>query len=307
MQWSWCALAALVMSGCFGAGAPHQDPADVAREVAGLTFPVLLVHTTPIEAEGTRNDIFVAWSASAFAIASGAEPDLARKNLVSDGQAYQTFSGMGWMKTDAAAGIGAGQVSNRLMLWDLRAIFTDTRLALTRAAAGADVQYKATGTLQAGSKTLHLDAVLVASQGRVTSATVASPEGRESPFSFQATDQPLGFDATVPPLWRERADVQARDAQAKDRHTTILQLVASYARTHAGTLPQDLTPESLRVELTAANQQWPVGAYDDAAMHEAATSGQFHWTRCTLQDGLYQGHGWDSDVLRYAFGKGCTA
>ncbi|MCA1818479.1 MAG: hypothetical protein ABR562_01860 [Thermoplasmatota archaeon] len=296
-------VAFVLLGGCVGV-APAAE--DARAHAAALEFPVLAVH--PHSFEPLAGPVQVAWSGSWFGIAAQTEPDLARSTLVQGDVAFTTRTGMGWTRHAVAPEAATGGVSNRLQLWDLRAILADPGVQVHSSVAGGRESFEAKGTMRRGDAALAVNLTLVAEGGRVVQAQVSSPQGRESPFDFAPSPSPFGIAFAQPPealVAPNAAFVDTGDARAYDAHSFVSALVADYQFHHAQQLPDAVDADTLRLELQVAGKPWPQAPYGDGALHSAEASGQFSWRKCGSSDGLYTGYGWDGPLVLRGYGVGC--
>jgi hypothetical protein len=290
----------LALSGCLGGGT-HEK---ALQQLGPVDFSVpLAVETTPGESEEHRGALQVAWSADGFAVSSESEPDLAHRSLVFGNDAYTSGQGMGWLHVPLASAVQSGTVSNRLVLWDLRAILRDggVRLAVQGLQGGSRVQ--ADGTVQ--GLEVHLDMTVL--DGRIQEAHLASPQARESPFTFRpAAGVDVGFAIERPALSKEKAEVDAANPLSQSGHAQVVQWIRAYAQKRAGLVPDQVDAQALSVEVVASGKGWPTNAYDGSPLANREESGHFSWKKCGSQDGRYVGYGWDGALLVQSFGRGCA-
>lgn len=282
---------ALLGPGCAG---PDAGPAFAA------SWPTMDVSTTATEPFELRGPIRVAWADGLFAIESATEPDLARRTLVA-GEDIYTSNTARWIRDDLDRGLALG---NRPVMWDLRAITESADMRVTNPSPGS---WTFTGTVSRGTYSYPVTLDVVVEGGRVASARLTSSEARESPITFSAIDATLGFPLAVPTAVLDRAVVSEKDEHVVDAHAFLLQLVRDYRNNHAGTLPERIHPDDLRLELLARGGSWPQNPYGDAPMSAGTGAGQFTWERCTLQDGVFEGMRWDGVSTRQPYGAGCGA
>lgn len=296
-------LLPLALAGCSGADQP-ADPGPGLATNLDFSGP-MDVATTPDEPNEHRGFLRIAWGADgAFAIESESEPDLAHQTIAMGEDLFTTATGMGWVVQPLDGAVKEGRVSNRLVLWDLRALLSSGDLDLTVVEEGDRTHVTGAG-MTGPDRSLDVTFDLVARSGTIETAVVDSAQGREGPFTFRPATGPLAFTLARPTTARSLGEVRSLDGQAYDGHALVIRLVQDYAAKRAGVLPDKVDPDTLNVELLANGGSWPKGAYDGQAMRDGEQSGHFSWTRCGVTDGLYLGYGWDGPVITQSFGAGC--
>src|SRR5207253_2079506 len=116
--------------------------------------------------------------------------------------------------------------------------------------------------------------------GRIAKATVSSPQGRESPFSFGPAAAPFPFPIEVPAATHAPAEVAQGDDASKQAHQRVIAWVQAYGRTRAGGMPDHVDEATLRVEVVSSQGTWPTGAYDGKPLADQPAAGHFQWTKC---------------------------
>lgn len=293
-------VAILVLPGC-------SDPHTKALASLGpLHFDAPMeVATTQHEKETRAAAILVAWGGdSSFGILGAGETDLAAKTVVVGGQAYTTETGYGWLQQSRDQAVSTSSLSSRLVLWDLRLLLQDPGVTLTVTGSGAEKTVHGVGHVAASGVDVTLDATV--RDGAVVHAVIASPQGRESPFTFTPSRAAFPFPLEKPSPVRSVEEVAAGDATSKASHRTLIGWIQAYGRTRNGAMPDDVTPETLRVEVLASGGQWPQGAYDGKPLANQAASGHFLWTKCGANDAQYTGYGWHGRLVVQGFGRGCA-
>jgi hypothetical protein len=136
-----------------------------------------------------------------------------------------------------------------------------------------------------------------------TQVRIATDLDPESPYTLVPSNATLPFALVAPSAWKTQDDVSRLDAQARDGHAAILGWTESYLKQN-GRLPTDLTKDSLVLQRGLA--PWPGNPYDGTDMRNQVASGHFQWLRCSDQDAVFHGFGWDGAPLSRTFGTGCT-
>ncbi|MEA3166529.1 MAG: hypothetical protein QOJ26_1401 [Thermoplasmata archaeon] len=286
-------LAALLLAGC-AAGPAEAPPAP------DVEFGAMSLETVPLEPFEARGVIRVAWAGDLFAVHTKGEGGMPAMAVRQGSVLYTTETGMGWTSQDVTAFASSSVRGFRYLAWDVPALLEEGRVTSVsegRFEAESDFNDR-NGPQTAGIVVLH-------DGHTVTEARVTTAADPESPYTLRPAAG-FPFPVAVPSPSRPVAEVLRMDATARDVHAGVLKLVADYSRNHAGSLPDRLDPDALRVEMLASGASWPEGAYDGQPLHEASASGQFHWVHCALNDGVYEGYGWDGAAVRYAFGRGCA-
>ncbi|MHB8634015.1 MAG: hypothetical protein ACYDBQ_08635 [Thermoplasmatota archaeon] len=290
----WPFLVALALAGCSAAPGATVD--------LHLTFDqALSVQTTPAEAGELPGILHVTWAPGTFAVYNQKETDLEHMNLVTPGGIYTSQTGMGWLH-HASSDLTRGVLSNRLLLWDLRALVNASRLSTAANATDpALTDAVGDGVLEPTGLDLPFHLALTEGSGRIVWARVESSAGRESPFRFRPAATPFEFPLTTPGA-QEAGAVQGKNAAAYSYHIEMVNLTRQYATDHGGTLPSTLDPSTLHLELTLCGCSWPTNAFDGNPISDATASGNFHWTLCTSMKGYYAGYGYDGTILGQSFG-----
>lgn len=267
------------------------------------TWPAMDVKTTASEPFESVGYIRAAWGDDAFALESQKESDLAPRTIVSSDAIYSSY-GTRWTSDALGSGLVLG---NRPVLWDLRhhvaAGELDSRVIAQRPDGSVEMEF--TGTATRAGEVMPLTMRVVVRDGTVASATLSSPAGRESPYTFEPAGTPPSFEPRVPADARARAEVQPLDTAAQDAHAFLVQLLKDYQARHAGALPEQVTPDALRAELLLRGATWPENPYDGTPQAHGDGPGAFSWTRCALDRGLFVGHRWDGETTRQPFGASC--
>jgi hypothetical protein len=290
-------IVAAALAGCQGQGPAPASP-------GALTWPAMDVHTTAAEAFEETGLVRIAWGDTTFGIQSAKESDLARTTLVTATHAYTSY-GQRWTRDTLSAGV---ERSNRLVLWDLRAVAASPGMHLdeSRDQGSGLHAYHWTGTIDGAGTPLAADLRLTTANDAVVSARLASSAGRESPYTFNATTQALSFPLVEPSEWKDRSETSDKDSAAQEGHSTLVLLLQDYQQRHGGTLPQTVTRDSLATELLVRGASWPSNPYTGTGMASGDGPGAFSWTRCALSDGLFVGHRWDGETLSQPFGASCS-
>lgn len=289
---------ALLLAGCAGPEATQDVPeVDWSRPIA--------VETTAVEPWEFRGFLRVAWDGPLMAIDSEVEPDLPRYLVRAGDTVYTSQQAIGWTRIPVEEAVEDGALSNRLVLWDLRLLMAHPELERKVREVGSTTVVDVEGTLAHGGRPLELNATFRIQEGAIVLAHVASPQGRESPFTF--TPGPaLSFTPKVPAESLTPDAVVEGDQEARDGHVQVIKLLQEYAARRAGQLPERVDADSLRVELALAGQQWPQNPFTDAPLAQGDGSGDIRWKRCTPTTGIYMGLGWDVSVVGETFGGSCT-
>lgn len=269
------------------------SPTGSDAALGALTWPAMAVETTAVEPFELRGPIHVAWG-DGFAIEAGREPDLAPRSLVVGDRFFSSYTTR-WIEDGPERGLALG---NRLQLWNLRELVARDGVRVTEQSPGAF-------TVSSDGSDMPFSLQLNVVDGRVEKAVLASPIGRESPITFTPGPGP-SFAPAVPAPVQRRAVVEAKDPDVVTGHSLIVQLIRDYQASRAGQLPEAVTPENLRLELLARRATWPTNPYDGQPVTAGQEAGQFTWTRCTTQDGVFYGARWDGLSLRQSFGRGCN-
>jgi hypothetical protein len=260
------------------------------------------VTTHPDEAGEVPGQLDVAWSGPAFLLVSAHEPDLARRTLSLPDQVDISYVGFGWTRHERSE-LAVGAMSNRLLLWDLPSLLEDSGLAVASHREGDVDNTTASGHLVRDGVGLDVQFWVRSRAGVPLDGWLASPQGRESPYRFDAiafTPFPI-----APSPRKEVDEVNRNDGEAQVGHSTLIQLVRDYAGKRSGALPDSIDPDTLRLELLASRKAWPTNPYDGQPFHASRSSGQFGWVKCNPNDGVYVGYGWDTLLVLQSFGAGC--
>jgi hypothetical protein len=303
-------LLSTVLAGCSTPPAPTSTPEpDAKAAVMTLVWPTLDLTTTPTEVE-VRGYIYVAWSGPLFAVAAEREADLPKQAIGAGDTEYTTNFGMGWTQWNVTRDVGAGLLSPRVAVWDVKTIAADSGVGFVATRAGSVLNATGDGTWRAAGRsyTVHLE--VGAQGGRVVWARLTAPEARESPFTLRETQATFPFTIALPTHALPFAQAAAGKQAAIAGHDMINALISNYTAHHAGQLPQRLTPDptdpqSLGVELVASGKPWPDNAFGDGPMRDAMASGHFSWTLCGSNVGRYDGWGWDGEVKYVPYNGDC--
>ena len=304
------ALLALPLLLAMLAGCTQDERGDAVSTQAGtLRFPGTWdVETTPNDPNEVRGPLRVTWTGGRLAVESTTEPDLSRRTIVDGGTVYISNAGMGWIRYDLQEGLRNGRLSNRLLLWDLPDLAADRKLSAQRSAAENGELVRMDGRVTRAGLTLDVDLTLLVADGEVREARLASSRGRESPYTFTPSASAITWADRLPTQVRPEREVIELDAKAREGHVQVVGLVRAYQQSRAGMLPETLDPDTLALELGTSGRGWPASPYDGQPLRNAERSGHFHWVRCSPNDGLYVGWGWDGLLHSQQFGpRGCPA
>jgi hypothetical protein len=259
------------------------------------------VTTVPLEPLEGRGVLVVAWQDGRMGVSTLHEGGMPPQAVVAGTTLYESQTGMAWTSWSLASYAQSTPRGFRYFAWD-----APTLLAQARVTSSTATWFHATTSYTIGDRVQPVTLDVNHTGVTVVDIRIATPQDPESPYTLRPTRAAFPFPVALPAVSRPAAEVAALDGKARDGHGVILGLVAAYGKDHGGTLPDTLTPDSLRVEIVSSGAQWPTGPYDGQALHEAVASGHFHWVHCTLADGLYEGYGWDGAAVRFAFGRGCS-
>jgi len=173
---------------------------------------------------------------------------------------------------------------------------------LTVAKAGTVANFTATGTVGPGWQ---VEAQMEAVDGKVRWGRLEAQVGRESPYTFLAEGAVFPFPPVVPTESRPIEEVLEMQDEARSAHTTIILLLRDYARNRGGTMPDEPSPSTLAVEMTASGRQWPDNPFTGDPLAIGNASGDINWQNCGLRDARYDGLGFDSALVIQSFGAGC--
>jgi hypothetical protein len=294
-------VAAVVVAGC-GAPAPGGD--DPRSLVAALAWPTLSVKTTPSEPHELTGAIQVAWQDGLFAIAAEAEPQLRHRMVVQGKDVYiNQVPGMGWTRFTLAEGVQPN--SPRLVLWDLPRLAADPAAQVEATQDGDTLNATVTVEVQTwrGPATLRTEIGAVA--GRVVWARQETAFDAEAPFTFRFDGKPFPFAPAVPEGARTVAQVNAGIGPAQAGHRDVILLLKEYQKTHACQVPDEPSPESLRIELLTSQKEWPANAYTGQPLAAGDRPGDFGWTKRGASDATYVGWGWDGALVSQTFSATC--
>lgn len=297
------ALALVILAGCASPGRPLTG---ARAELAALQWPQLDVLTTPSEPNEARGVVRIGWHGTLFGVQSATEADLPHRAVVDGETAYISFTGLGWVKANLQAGLADRSLSNRLLLWDLKALAQDPGITIT-AAHGVEGRsyYNGTGTFVRSGSSMPITVQWIARDGNLVSARLNSSAGREAPFQFEVAATPLAFEVTVPNESKERGEVAQKDALANTAAVQVYHLVKEYADARQGLVPDTVDSQSLQVELVRSSQSWPTNPYSSQPIADRLAHGDFVWTKCGPRDARFAPSGWDSLLFTASFGKGC--
>lgn len=296
-----CLLATALLAGC---GAPPAADDDPRRLVSGLEWPTLSVKTTPSEPHELTGAIQVTWKDGLFAIAAEAEPQLRHRMVVSGRDVYvNQVEGMGWTRFTLDQGVQPN--SPRLALWDLPRLAADPAARVEATTAGTTLNATVTVDVDTwrGPATLRTEVGAVA--GRVVWARQETAFDAESPFTFRFDGKAFPFTPAVPPGARTVAEVNVGIGPAQAGHRDVILLLKDYQKTHACQVPDEPSPESLRLELLTSQKEWPANAYTGEPLAAGDRPGDFGWTRRGASDATYVGWGWDGALVSQTFGSNC--
>jgi hypothetical protein len=299
-------VAALLAPALAGCGSPAADGDAAPLEVTfSGTFDV---DTTPDEAGEARGTLRVAYAPGLLAIESATEPDLYHATVVTEQEAYVSQAQVGWVRYDLRDAMREDRLSNRLLVWDLPRLLASGDLEVAeRNATGADAPAGAQVTALAGrveraGRAFDVELQVAVLAGQAVWMRLDSPQAREAPFTFRPSSATVPWTA-VPDVSYTPAETARLDAQAKDGHAVLAELVELYRDNHAGLLPERVDPETLRLELLRSGEEWPASPYDGTPMRHGGGSGHFDWKRCSISTGRYLGLGLDTPVHPVSFGS----
>jgi hypothetical protein len=298
------ALALLLASGCLG-GRPGPGT-DGPGPAESLRYPVLLVATTHDEPEPQRGNLLVAWDEAGFGISAPGEQGMTALTYVEGGEAYTSQASRGWVRQDRMEGLAWGGLSERTLLWDLRALAALPEMGTRVGQEGAWTNLTGSGTIRSGTYEWKVTFSISALDGTVQSATVTSPDARESPHTFATTTLSFPFPLERPAPALSPEEVAQGEARAHAGHGELILLLHEYRRSHGNTLPERVDPQSLQVEMVASGRSWPTNPFTGQPMQARDASGDFTWVRCDLQSGRFVGLGWDGPLQGESFGRGCS-
>lgn len=301
-------LAVLVAAPLAGCTQPTPEPGSTSRP-DGLPAidwsQPLAVATVPTDPGERTGQLRVAWNAQAFAVWNERETDLDHSTLVLGDGVFTSNARMGWTQRPLEAA-RSGELSNRLVLWDLRGLLAEPGLDREATANGTGTDIVVRGRIDPSGLALTVEAQLHVEGGRVVRAVVRSPQGREAPYTFTPAPEAFPFDLVRPSHVLPQEAVAQGNGRAQPAHVQIIQLVQAYSRNHAGTMPDRIDAQTLRVEVAQSGKAWPVDVFDDTPVSQREESGHVHWTRCGLAGADYIGYGWDGALITQAFNGGCS-
>lgn len=288
-------LLVLLLAGCGAPPAPEGG-------LPGIAWGPMDVETTATEPFELRGSIRVDWQDGVFGIDTEMEADLPRFVQRDDDVFYTSDRRIGWEEVPAARLAGSRDLSNRVLLWDLPRLL-EAPFAGTVVTDGPVQVVRGNTTVHWFAQEVEVFVEVHVEDGRAVRAVVASPAGRESPFTFTAASEGLPFLGQHDPS-RPAGEVRALDPEARRGHDAILRLVRDH-HANRGSTPETVDPQSLAVERSLRGTEWPDSPYDGQPMRDTAKGGHFIWSRCTPQDATYIGLGWDRTVTFLTFGQGC--
>lgn len=283
------------LSGCLSHGSASAGP------VPALEFPVMSVTTVPLEPLEGRGVLVVAWQDGRMGVSTLHEGGMPPQAVVAGPTLYESQAGMAWTSWSRATYAQSTARGFRYLAWD-----APTLLAQAHVTTATATWFHATSSYTVGDRVQPVTLDVNHTGATVVDIRIATPQDPESPYTLRPAGAAFPFPMAVPAVFRPAPEVTELDGKARDGHGVLLGLVAAYGKDHGGTLPDTLTPDSLRVEMVSSGAQWPTDPYDDQPLHERVASGHFHWVHCSLGDGLYEGYGWDGPTVRFAFGRGCS-
>lgn len=298
MSWRPLALVIVLLAGC---GAPSSAPDEGLPAIAWGPMKVDTTATEPFELQG---DIHVDWQDGAFGIDTEMEIDLPRY-VQRDGDVFYTSERLvAWEETTAAKVAASRELSNRVLLWDLPRLMEAPFEGTVTEEDGRTVVRGAT-TIAWFSQEVPVDVEVRVEDGRAVHAVVASPQGRESPFTFTAVSRELGFDVGDHEPSKPAREAQTIDREARPGHDYIAGLIRDH-HARRGSTPETVDPQSLALEHSLSGRPWPTSPVDGEPMRDALQSGHFKWSRCSPQDATFLGIGWDGTTTFVSFGRGCN-
>lgn len=298
------AVAALLFAALAGCSADPEQARSPRELAAGLSWPTLTVHTTPAEAFEATRPIHVTWQPGTFAIWAEAEADLRHRMVVTGRDVfYNQVAGMGWTRFSLDDRVAPN--SPRLVLWDLREALAAPSMDLTVNETGNLLTFTATGTLATSQGKLPVRIDLGAVDGRVAWARLESEYAMEAPFTFRDEGTPFPFDPVVPQVSLPYGEATTRNVVANSGHVTVIKLLQEYARNHACTVPDEPSPESMRLELLASGKEWPRNAFTDEPLRTGSGSGDMGWSKKGPSEANYVGWGWDGALVSQTYTAAC--
>ena len=295
------AVVATLLAGC---GAPPPDGNGPRSLVAALEWPTLSAKTTPSEPHEVTGAIQVTWKDGLFAIAAETEPQLRHRMVVSGQDVYvNQVPGMGWTRFRLADAV---QPNNpRLVMWDLPRLVSDPEAQINATVDGETLN--ATVTVQVetfrGPGTVRTEIGAVG--GRVVWARQETALDAEAPFTFRFDGKAFPFTPAVPQGAKTVVEVNAGIGPSQAGHRDVILLLKDYQKTHACQVPDEPSPESLRLELLTSQKEWPDNAYTGQPLTPGDRPGDFGWIKRGASDATYVGWGWDGALVSQTFGPNC--